>query len=321
VILAVAAGALLAYAVLNLGRLRRLSRERDQLLAERDQVDNYFEIVGAMIIMMDPQGRIVRLNRKALDLLGADLETVKGEDWFSLFVPDENRPAVRARFDRLMSGEHGDEGYAEYAVLTARGEHRYTSWYRRVLRDNHGQVTGLLSAGIDDTERKRFENTLESLVLRDELTGLYNRRGFREVATQHIRLAARMHRAAFVLFLDVDDMKEINDTYGHGAGDRALLAVAEAMRTTLRQADVVARIGGDEFVALVLVEEEGDIHHLLDRLQTELVVHRPGTTDSLTVTFSLGVTQVDTDKPEPVDEYLALADREMYEAKRAREGA
>jgi diguanylate cyclase (GGDEF)-like protein/PAS domain S-box-containing protein len=297
--------------------MRRLEQEREHLLADRDRIDEYLEIAGAMIVMLDPTGRIVRLNRKSLEFLGADLDSVVGGDWYELFVPDETRDEIRGRFEGLMSGNQGDEGYAEYAIVNARGEHRHAVWYRRVLRDDHDAVTGLLSAGIDDTERRERELLLTDLAIRDELTGLYNRRGFREVAAQRRRVAAREGHHCYLLYADIDRLKEINDRYGHEAGDAALVVAAEAMRVTFRSGDVLARVGGDEFVVLAPLDSRSAVDSLLGRLGTTLSVGNGDGESNFTFTLSVGAAEIDDSFPDPVGSALCIADREMYERKRA----
>ena len=101
-------------------------------------------------------------------------------------------------------------------------------------------------------ERKRMEEEIRSLSLTDELTGLYNRRGFTLLAEQEVKLAHRMNRTMLLFFCDVDNLKGINDTHGHAQGDLALKEVSAILKETFREADILARLGGDEFVVLAV---------------------------------------------------------------------
>ena len=94
------------------------------------------------------------------------------------------------------------------------------------------------------------ERELRSLALTDELTSLYNRRGFWASATQQLKLAHRNTKEALIFFCDLDNLKQINDSYGHGEGDRALVRAANALAQTFRNSDILARLGGDEFAVL-----------------------------------------------------------------------
>ncbi len=272
-------------------------------------------------MVLDSAGRIQNLNQKSLDVLATRLDQVKGQDWYETFVPEEDRGPIRARFLSLMSGAEGEKGYAEYALVNSAGQRRHTVWYRRVLRDESGTVTGLLSVGFDDTDRKCLEEELVARALHDELTGLYNLRGFSEIAEQVLALARRSQSEAHVCFADVDNLKNINDTYGHHAGDAVLIAVAQCMRDVFRSADLLARVGGDEFAVLTLGQPAEASDDLLHRVQRS--IEKASASDEVPseISLSLGVAQVDLEHPDGLETALALADRSMYSIKqdRARE--
>ncbi len=288
----------------------------EQLLVDRARMEDYLETVGAMMVWLDIEGRIQHLNRRSLEVLGSSLEALKGKDWYALFVPDEDRVPIRARFASLMSGAEGDEGYAEYVIVTADKKLRHTVWYRRVLRDENGDVSGLMSVGIDDTERHHFVKALESYALHDELTGLYNLRGFRDVSRQVVGLARRGHRRTLVVYADVDNLKSINDRLGHSVGDEALAEAAQCLRNTLRSSDVIARVGGDEFVALTTLTDGDDPDVVLGNLRRRVNTRCAHADSRYTLSLSLGVAEVDVDDPGGVDIAMVLADRSMYAQKR-----
>jgi diguanylate cyclase (GGDEF)-like protein len=165
---------------------------------------------------------------------------------------------------------------------------------------------------------KRSADELRERGLVDELTGLYNRRGFLTLARQQIKMAERMRRGLVHIFFDLDGMKQINDTYGHREGDLALIESAEILRTTFRQSDVLARIGGDEFAVLALETSEVRADLLFARLQDTLNErnargHRP-----YALSFSMGITSYEPGRSSSVEELLAQADRMMYQQKRRR---
>src|SRR5437868_5171560 len=114
------------------------------------------------------------------------------------------------------------------------------------VADQPGRVYAMYH---DISAQKRAEEDLKTLLLVDELTGLPNRRAFITLSEQALKLAMRMERDVLMIFIDVDHLKYINDTYGHLAGDRALIDTARVLRESCREADIIARLGGDEFVA------------------------------------------------------------------------
>jgi diguanylate cyclase (GGDEF)-like protein len=181
------------------------------------------------------------------------------------------------------------------------------------LRDATGQPTGILAIVRDITERKKAEDALRAMSLTDDLTGLYNRRGFLMLAEQQFRIAKRAQRAMLLLFADVDGLKKINDTWGHSEGDRALIEAASLLKNTFREADIVARLSGDEFVAMPL--ETGAPEAVTARLQTNLAILNAEQDRRYALSLSIGVAAFDPEHPCAPEELLAQADAAMYEQK------
>lgn len=119
-------------------------------------------------------------------------------------------------------------------------------------------------------ERQQMLDTLRRLSLVDELTGLYNRRGFETLAAQHIKLSQRLGSSLALIALDLDGMTTINKKYGHEEGDLALVSTAEILRKTFRSSDIIARIGGDEFVILAIDVTPKSFRQIVTRLQENL---------------------------------------------------
>lgn len=168
--------------------------------------------------------------------------------------------------------------------------------------------------------RHRMQTTLRSLALLDELTGLYNRRGFFTLAKRHVKVARRAKKALWLFFLDLDGLKQINDRFGHQEGDLALTQTAEILRRTFRDADIIARVGGDEFTVLALdASSEDSAQVMTARLQENVreVNTRGGRRYELA--FSLGVARFDPKAMESIEELVAKADTALYEQKRRRQ--
>jgi two-component system cell cycle response regulator len=131
-----------------------------------------------------------------------------------------------------------------------------------------GQIDGRLLTRVIRyaMERQQIQMVLRSLALVDELTGLYNRRGFLKIGEQHVKLADRAKREMSLLFVDLDHMKQINDTFGHQEGDQALIETAVILTKTFRRSDIIARIGGDEFAILAIEAHKSNVESLTTRL-------------------------------------------------------
>jgi diguanylate cyclase (GGDEF)-like protein/PAS domain S-box-containing protein len=161
-------------------------------------------------------------------------------------------------------------------------------------------------------ERKRLEDEILSLSLTDELTGLYNRRGFMVLAEQEVKLAHRKKRNMLLFFGDVDKLKTINDTQGHAQGDLALKEVSIILKKIFREADIIARIGGDEFVALALDASQEGEKIMADRIQSAFEVRNHQGDMAFNLSLSLGIVCYNPESPCTVSELIARADEMMY---------
>ena len=168
----------------------------------------------------------------------------------------------------------------------------------------------------DITQQLRYERDLQALALVDELTGLANRRGFAFFAEAEVARARREQHTSVVVFADIDGLKQINDAHGHAAGDQAIRLVAQAFKSILRESDIVARWGGDEFVALIGEGGEAVAGHLSARLTGAISALRPAGLP-FTVTASLGVSTLD--EAVPLAEAMERADEALYHKKGVRE--
>jgi two-component system cell cycle response regulator len=166
--------------------------------------------------------------------------------------------------------------------------------------------------------RQRVREELLYLALRDELTGLYNRRAFRVLAGRSLRSAHGLQRQVLVFFADLDGLKRINDRFGHGEGDRALSRAAAGFKATFNnESDIVARLGGDEFIALV-IEEDGRRADDLCRHLRQSVAARGARESRYALTLSVGVARSDSECPHSLAELMAQADAALYRDKHSR---
>lgn len=165
---------------------------------------------------------------------------------------------------------------------------------------------------------RRVEEALLALSLKDELTGLFNRRRFFILAEHSIKRSVRTKKRLMLLFIDMDDLKQINDRYGHHAGDRALIELANILKKTFRESDITARIGGDEFV--VLSESvDGSSESVITRLYENIRDYNDESPQGYKLSISVGMAPFDPEHPVSIDELLSKADARMYAEKRKRD--
>jgi len=170
------------------------------------------------------------------------------------------------------------------------------------------------------SELEKANDRLRSLSLTDGATGLNNRRGFMILATGLLKFARRAGYPASLLYIDMDSLKHLNDTFGHAAGDAALTHFAKILTDTFRDSDVIGRLGGDEFVVLMIDATENDLANMQSRLQSNVDVHNLQASGHV-LSFSLGVIHVDAKSTDTMEALLSQADTAMYKHKQSRKRA
>ena len=168
------------------------------------------------------------------------------------------------------------------------------------------------------SELETANERLRTLSLSDELTGLNNRRGFMILATGLLKFAQRANHPLCLVYIDMDRLKYLNDTFGHSEGNAALIEFGRILTETFRDSDVVARLGGDEFVILTIDASESDLDNIQTRLQNNVAAYNLRSTNGHDLSFSLGVIQVDITAPVTMEELLSRADAAMYKHKQSR---
>jgi diguanylate cyclase (GGDEF)-like protein/PAS domain S-box-containing protein len=208
-----------------------------------------FEHAPIGIALVSPEGTFMRVNQALCDLLGYSAGELVAKTFQELTYPEDldlDLDYVRQVLDGdIRSYEmekryfHRD-GHVVWALLSV-----------SLVRDADGEPVHFISQIQDITERKQLEERLVFMADHDEMTGLPNRRRFREEVERGVAYAERYGHPAAMLLLDLDNFKDVNDSLGHHVGDRLLVGVAERLATRLRRTDVLSRIGGDEFAALL----------------------------------------------------------------------
>jgi|WetSurMetagenome_2_1015567.scaffolds.fasta_scaffold45804_2 two-component system, cell cycle response regulator len=167
-------------------------------------------------------------------------------------------------------------------------------------------------------EHARMHERLHDISLHDELTGLYNRRGFFTLAEHLLKTAKRQQAGLFMLYCDLDGLKGINDVLGHQKGDWTLIDTANILKETFRGSDIIARIGGDEFVVMPIEATGDNLEIVIDRLQKAVEMDNTKSKREYKLSISMGTAYFDHLSPCTIDELLSKADRGMYEQKRTK---
>jgi two-component system cell cycle response regulator len=245
---------------------------------------------------------LVWLQKKDFDVILLDLflPDCQGQQTFRKIielVPDVPIVVVTGMDDKSQAIQSVREGAQDYLV---KGD-----------LDVNQLIRSLLYA----IERHRSRRVLQDLSFSDELTGLLNRRGFLSLAPKHVKIAQRANWELLVFFIDLDELKQINDNYGHPEGDQALRTVANILRETFRASDVVARIGGDEFIVLAINASDASIDNITERLQENIDQHNHNG-DRYRVSISYGVARFAPQEQPSLEEMIIQADQALYDNKR-----
>ena len=289
-----------------------------KFLESEKRFQDLLEHLPVGVYRTTPDGKIIEANQALANMLAyenhEDLKDVNVKDFY-VWAKD--------RTEHLKKLDVRGTFFTEFE-LRCKDEH--IIWgrdYPRAVIDSGGKIKYYDGILLDITKQKMAEeelkealNKLESLSLRDDLTGLYNRRGFFTIAVEHFKMADRKRTKMFMLFMDLDHLKNINDTYGHHKGDQALMGIANILNSTFRRSDIKGRMGGDEFAVFPIGSSHEGMEIAMSRLKKNIEAFNKSKENPFPLSVSMGVSHYDPEHPCTIDELLVRADKIMYEVKR-----
>jgi len=299
--------------VLGIARDISARRQAEAALHESEErLRDLFENAHDIIQSVGPDGHFQYVNRAWLATLGYTRNDVAKLTLWDVVHPD-SQDHCREVFQAVLSGRETDHVEATF-----------------VSKDNkkilvEGNISGrfkegkpIATRGIfrDVTQRKEYEERLFALARHDPLTGVYNRHALTELVDREVERSKRYNHPIGILLIDVNRFKEVNDRFGHVMGDKVLQAVATILQHNVRNSDIVARYGGDEFL-VILPETDGETDLVKERILAE-VAHRNETNPLLEfpVTLAIGSVHWSPDSDRSMEQVFAEADKLMYEDKR-----
>jgi len=301
------------------------TQERFEHLVEF--TDSVFQNAPFSIIATDMQGMVTAMNTAAEKLTGYSREELLGKAPLTTLHDEEELTAIaagsdpmnstgRTTFDVLTAGAvAGEMEEKEWTLIRKDGSKTPINLAMRAVKSETGEVSGFVGIAFDITERRQMLNYVTHLATHDQLTGLLGRALLRDKTVEAVERARRYGTKVAVFMIDLDQFKRINDSLGHSSGDQILIETANRLKRSVRSTDIVARVGGDEFVVVMPdITSVADVEHCAVNLVTRLAPEIRVEEQLVNVTASVGVC-IYPDFATDAKHLLKRADSAMYAAK------
>ncbi|MEA3313069.1 MAG: PAS domain S-box protein [Caldisericota bacterium] len=293
--------------------ITEIKKAEEALQQSQQKFASLFKNSPEALVYLDKNSNIVNINPRFTELFGYTLEEVKGKNINDGMIHPPDKIEEGKNLDKTALSK----GYFNYE--TVRKKKDGTCFPVSVSGSDiviGRQIKGIIGTYIDITERKKMEEELQKLARYDTLTNCYSRGYGLALLEQQIKIANRKKNPILLSYLDVDNLKDINDTFGHGEGDEALKEVAQFFKSILREADIVCRIGGDEFM-LILPDNSLDDEPLIkERVNKKLKELNKNLNKPYKISFSIGFSVYDPTNPASIEKLIKTADEKMYEEKK-----
>lgn len=262
------------------------------------------------IFYKDVDGRYLGCNKAFEDYIGLSREQLIGKNAFELF--DKELAEVYFQADKKLI-ESKDTQIYEANVAYADGSIHDVMFHKAYFRVEEDNLEGIVGAILDITERKKAESSLKKIALTDSLTGLDNRYSLFKSLEHSLLQQKRKNSTLAFLMLDLDKFKDINDTYGHITGDKLLVEVANRLRQCLRESDIIARFGGDEFSLILEHISTQDVKNVAEKILKEFNKPMKVNQHDIQAGISIGVAM--SASSHSSEQMVKLADNALYKAK------
>ena len=301
---------------------------REKTLQRRTVLLNWIiEFIPDMLFVLDKNGTVIVWNEAAEEMTGVKKEDILGKKNYEYAIPiyGKRKPFLA---DYILNGrlpktgeyisfeKSGDTltGITDKAVL--KGEKRVLWGKASPFYDGEGNLLGAIEIIRDVTDIKHMEDELRSLAERDSLTGVFNRRQLMILLRRELERCKRTRTPLTIFYIDVDNLKDINDEFGHVEGDELLKNIAEAFMKGLRKVDIIARVGGDEFVIVIPSTNKRKAEKIIERIRTRL--KEISKNKKYSVDFSFGAYEVNPLESTSMENMISIADERMYRMKRTK---
>ena len=287
------------------------SKERSQKLMKQNEYryKTLLESIDNSIYVVDANYNYRFINCLHLHRLGQTEEETIGRG-FGEFNSNKETKLFMEKVDKVINTGKS----ATYTYKSFRDD-RYFMHTFSPFKNENGEISKVTITSREVTEIKKMEEQMQKASITDELTGLYNRRGFFALAEHNFKMIKRSNNRSYLLYIDMDNLKRINDNFGHNEGDAAIVMASEILKTTYRDTDIIARVGGDEFIIFPVETSETSYDSIVSRLQRNLDIANTSSSLDYELSLSIGIALINTESPCNIDELIVQADKLMYESK------
>jgi diguanylate cyclase (GGDEF)-like protein/PAS domain S-box-containing protein len=280
-----------------------------KLKESEEKFRSFMETTDDSIYIVGKDCRYLYVNKKHQARLGISNDTYIGRPYAEYHTSEETQWFTE-KIQKLF-----DTGEAYQWERMSSRDNNYFLLTLSPIRSGDGKIIAVSIISKNITDFKRMQDKLRVLSITDDLTSLYNRRGFFSLAEHQLRIATRMRKGLFLFYADINNLKQVNDKFGHLEGDQLIIRTADILKDTFRNSDIIARIGGDEFVIFPVEAEEGTPDVILTRLRNKIDRMNKEITQKYPISLSIGNAYYDASKPCSIEELLNRADMSMYRQK------
>jgi diguanylate cyclase (GGDEF)-like protein/PAS domain S-box-containing protein len=290
-------------------------KTEEALYKSQQEFASLFKNSPEALVYLDENSNILDINHRFTELFGYTLKEIKGRNINDGIIHPHDKIEEGKNLDKIALSK----GYFNYETIRKKKDGTLVPVSvsgSNILIDD--QVKGILGIYINITERKRLEEELKKLARFDNLTDSCNRGYGLTLLERQIKLARRRKSPVLLAYTDVDNFKDINDTFGHEEGDMVLKEVVKLLKSTLREIDIICRMGGDEFLLIFPDSSIKEASLIKERLNKNLTKLNQTLKKLYKIELSIGLSCYDPDNPQSVDELIKIADKKMYEDKKSR---
>ena len=280
-----------------------------RLKESEENFRSFMETTDDSIYIVDKDCSYLYVNKKHQARLGISNDTYIGRPYGEYHTSEETQWFTKKIQKAFETGE------AYQCERMSSRDNNYFLLTLSPIRSSDGEIISVSIISKNIADFKRMQDKLRVLSITDDLTGLYNRRGFFSIAEHQLKIATRMRKGLFLFYADIDKLKWVNDKFGHFEGDQLIIRTADILKDSFRNSDIIARIGGDEFVIFPVEAEEGTPEVISTRLQNKIDRMNQEITQKYPISVSIGNAYYDPSRPCSLEELLNLADMSMYQQK------